>query len=29
MINNSQNLAPQVQPAGVSDFFGLKEIERP
>jgi hypothetical protein len=31
MINNSQSqhLAPQVQPTGVSDFVGLKEIERP
>jgi hypothetical protein len=29
MIINSQRLAPQVQPTGVSDFVGLKEVERP
>jgi hypothetical protein len=29
MIINSQYLAPQVRPTGVSDFVGLKEVERP
>jgi hypothetical protein len=31
MAINSQtrNFVPQVLPAGVSDFVGLKEVERP
>ncbi len=27
--SRNQHLAPQVQPTGVSDFVGLKEVERP